>query len=290
MIIIARSYGQLGNRLFLYAHLIAAARQYGVQLANPCFADYASLFSATADDLWCRYPRVATGPAPSIGQRKAAARLVYAAARGLGGVGMNRYPFHVLRLRGEQACDLGSEEFANLARGRRPILALGWLFRSEPLLRAHAGAVRDHFRIGSRHQVNVDRAIETLRADADLVVGVHIRQGDYANYLGGKYFYSAAQYAAAMRRVVEQLPGQRVAFLVCSNAGLDFREFRGLNAYPGPGHLVEDLYAFANSDLLMGPPSTYTGWASFYGDVPLAIMHSADAPIDVGRTLGRRAA
>ena len=34
MIVIARSYGQLGNRLFLYAHMIAAAREYGTSVAK----------------------------------------------------------------------------------------------------------------------------------------------------------------------------------------------------------------------------------------------------------------
>ncbi len=56
MIVIARSFGQLGNRLFLYGHFIAAAAEYGVTLANPCFAEYAHLFPSTANDLWCRYP------------------------------------------------------------------------------------------------------------------------------------------------------------------------------------------------------------------------------------------
>ena len=41
MMIIGKKYGQLGNRLFLYAHLIAAAEEYGVKLMNPAFAEYA---------------------------------------------------------------------------------------------------------------------------------------------------------------------------------------------------------------------------------------------------------
>ncbi|MGB7324862.1 MAG: hypothetical protein WBD31_08310, partial [Rubripirellula sp.] len=41
MIVIARNFGQLGNRLLLSANLIAAAREHGVQLLNPSFAGYA---------------------------------------------------------------------------------------------------------------------------------------------------------------------------------------------------------------------------------------------------------
>ena len=43
------------------------------------------------------------------------------------------------------------------------------------------------------------------------------------------------------------------------------------------GVAVEDLYALAGCDLLIGPPSTFTQWASFYGKVPLYHAWSPDA-------------
>jgi len=43
--------------------------------------------------------------------------------------------------------------------------------------------------------------------------------------------------------------------------------------------MVEDLYALAECDYIIGPPSTYTLWASFYGDTPLWFMeHKGDIP------------
>ena len=30
-----------------------------------------------------------------------------------------------------------------------------------------------------------------------------------------------------------------------------------------------DLYSLTQCDLIVGPPSTFSGWASFYGSVPL---------------------
>lgn len=291
MIVIARSYGQLGNRLILFAHMIAASRRYGVPLANPCFADYAHLFPSTADDLWCRYPAVSPSKSPpSRRLRKATAKSVYLAARGLQTIGLTRYPLNIIRLCGEEKCDLADEEFASMVNQDRTLLTLGWLFRSDTLLNQNADAVRDHFRISESHRENVARVIGPLRDRADFVVGVHIRHGDYATYLNGKYFYSIDQYAAAMRSVVDQLPGKRVAFLVCSNAEIKANDFDGLDVQPGPGHIIEDMYSFAETDLLIGPPSTYTGWASFYGKVPLVAMEQADHPIDLASKLSRRAA
>jgi hypothetical protein len=41
------------------------------------------------------------------------------------------------------------------------------------------------------------------------------------------------------------------------------------------GSAVEDLYSLARCDYLLGPPSTFSLWASFYGNVPLHQMASA---------------
>ena len=40
---------------------------------------------------------------------------------------------------------------------------------------------------------------------------------------------------------------------------------------------IEDLYALSICDYILGPPSTFSMWASFYGGVPLRfIKHSND--------------
>lgn len=303
MIVIARNYGQLGNRLVLAANLIAAARHYGVSLLNPSFVQYAKFFASTENDIWCRYPparsddndptisavddadelltrRLIPTRCPSPVRREVLYRSVYLTARTLSHLRMTGFPFQVIRIVGEQRCDLTSESFRRKALARRPILVSGWNFDAGELLDQHAPAIREHFRILPEHQIRVDASIAAPRGDADVVVGVHIRQGDYKTFRGGRYYYSIDQYVAAMRRVRERLAGRRVAFWVCGNGPLDRRDFGNLNVFFGTGHLIEDLYGLAATDLLVGPPSTFTKWASFYGDVPLRWMETADEPFD----------
>ena len=189
---------------------------------------------------------------------------------------MSRFPCRVIRLRGDQCFDLQDESFATAARSGPPLLVSGWKFRSNPLLEKHADAIREHFQIRSEHRKNVDTLISEMRQQTDTLVGVHIRHGDYANWENGKYFYSIAQYRSAMQRVADQLGDQRVTFLVCGNGDLRLDQFAGLNVCFGTGHLIEDMYALAETDLLIGPPSTYTQWASFYGQVPLHVLITAD--------------
>ncbi len=285
MIVISRSHGQLGNQLVLYGHFIAAAAEYGVNLANPCFARYAHLFPSTANDLWCRYPvEPPCDHLPSALTRELVAKSVYFVARSLSLFGLRRGPVRVIRIKGAESCDLGGHDFAAAAWSGH-LMTQGWLFRSERLVQKHADKIREHFRIARPHQAVVDRMIDSLRNQSEVVVGVHVRQGDYATFMDGKYFYTVSQYVEIMRNIVDQLAPSRVAFLVSGNGDLSPRDFAGLRVRFGTGHVIEDLYALAAVDMLVGPPSTFTGWASFYGDVPLIMIEDADEPIDVSSVL-----
>ena len=221
---------------------------------------------------------------PSSWQREFLYRAVYLTGRSLSHLRMTQFPFQVLRLGHHGECDLTSESFARLTRSRRPILASGWRFKAGHLLTKHSELIRDHFRVSEPHEDAVEHLMSGIRRDSETVIGVHIRQGDYATFRGGKYFYSTADYAAAMRRIQAQSqiqnPGKDIAFLVCSNSKLHQNDFAGLNVRFGTGQMVEDMYAFAKCDHLVGPPSTFTGWASFYGNVPLHRMTSAGEPFD----------
>ena len=52
--------------------------------------------------------------------------------------------------------------------------------------------------------------------------------------------------------------------------------FNQFEVYTETGHLIEDLYCLAKCDYLMGPNSTYTSWASIYGNVPLCHLQERE--------------
>jgi hypothetical protein len=72
-----------------------------------------------------------------------------------------------------------------------------------------------------------------------------------------------------------------VAFLLCSNEALDLRDFADLPVRLATGHFVEDLYALAACDYVLGPPSSYSMWASFYGQVPLLHIERPEQEIQL---------
>ena len=67
MVIIAKRVGQLGNRLFVFAHIIANAIEYGYEVQNPSFYGYGHYFKGTQNDFFCRYPaRKSSGNIPAL--------------------------------------------------------------------------------------------------------------------------------------------------------------------------------------------------------------------------------
>ena len=278
MIIIARRYGQLGNRLTLASHLIAAAQEYGIGFAHPTFAEYANYFQGTAHDLWCRFPqRAKSGRSVPVWQRRLAENATRRMENTLWYIGMRKFPCQLSRLKDGTHCDLLGQEFQDLVSQGRPLLINGWDYRSNRLLHKHGDAIRAHFQPIERHQQQVDLLIAEIRRNADLVVGIHMRHGDFKTYNGGRYYYPVEAYRAAMFHVIERFPDRQISFLVCTDGTYVPDDFHGLRAHPGTGHLIEDLYALANTDFMIASPgSTFSAWASFYGKTPLVKMDTVD--------------
>jgi hypothetical protein len=139
--------------------------------------------------------------------------------------------------------------------------------------------IRPLFRLRPEWQAKVDSYRASL-SPADITVGIHLRRGDYRTYLGGKYFYPLEVYEQCMRETVRLFPGKTLRFIVCSNEQAMPVAPAACALHAGPGHFIEDLYTLAACDYLIGPPSTFSQWASFYGSVPLCKLESSDQRVE----------
>ncbi|MBQ8606675.1 MAG: hypothetical protein IJ417_00590 [Bacteroidaceae bacterium] len=117
-----------------------------------------------------------------------------------------------------------------------------------------------------------------------VTVGVHMRGGDYRTYLGGKYFYEPSVYCRYMRQIKTLLAsqGKQVRFLLCTNERVIPSDFSGLELLRQQGSdLLVDLYGLSRCDYIIGPPSTFSQWASFYGGVPLRFLQASDESVSL---------
>jgi hypothetical protein len=119
-----------------------------------------------------------------------------------------------------------------------------------------------------------------LRTEADIVVGVHIRRGDYATWNDGRFFYELEEYHQFMLRVQKLYEGKRVGFFISSNEDFSLDIFEGCNCRrfgkEEPSGAILDLYTLSICDRIIGPFSSYSRWASFIGKVPLCFLETRD--------------
>jgi hypothetical protein len=278
--IIVRKVGKLANRIILFAHLIAAAQEHGFRVLNPAFDEYAMYFEHFRHSPWASYPtRAVRVPAALAGSTR---HLVYGFARVtmrlLTAVNVRNSFIDFVRVdEVDEFYDLGSEQFLDLVASRHIIAIEGWGLRDNRSFRKHAHNVRPLFAPARDIRQAVDATISRARRRGGILIGVHVRRGDYRTFQDGSFFYEWPEYRAIMEHIVALFPEQDVAFLICSDEDVRLDVFHGMAVERGHGLHVADLYSLAGCDYLVGPPSSFSLWASFYGRRPLYWMRKVSA-------------
>jgi hypothetical protein len=267
--------------MIVFAHFIACALEHNVKIANPAFDEYAGYFQSTRQDILCRYPLRRSILRGGESLRRLLYYFTYYLTRVIVRGRLNNQLIETIILGWEDEYKLDGAEFVKLLERKRLIIAQGWKFRGTSYFAKHADSIRDYFRPLDRHEKAVAEMLGRVRKECDVVVGVHIRLGDYSNFKGGKYFFDVEKYMALMRQVNSLFDNRKVGFLVCSNEQHDPQKFSGLRVFYGTGQPLEDMYGLAGCDYIMGPPSTFSMWASFYGEVPLYQLEDADRKVSI---------
>ena len=242
MIIVPHPYGRLANRLILASTFIAQAEEQGDSFLHLAFADYFRYFEGTNHNPFLFYRSTRLSP--------------HQKNKWVDCVNI----WHTNDQRGETYF-LDQKSFLSAEQNTRLLFVIGWSFRAPHAVLKHKNLIKKIFTPIQRHRIRIMHLATALRKNADHVVGVHIRQTDYKKFSGGKYFYSITEYKNFMRQMEQQLQG-KTRFLLCSDTRLRKEDFQEFDTLMGTGHPVEDNYALADCDYLIGPPSTYTAWAS----------------------------
>jgi Glycosyl transferase family 11 len=279
MLIVAAKSGQLGNRLLLFAHFIAWAIEDDFTVLNPAFEEYAEFFTGTANNLFCCYP----APYFNTYNNRYIRSKYYKFIKYLS----DRQILTTKEITRKEPFSWSKYQETEKLDRAAIICFTGWLFRDGwfvedlPKLRQHADPIRSYFTPVEPYKINVNNLIATLKNSADIIIGIHIRQGDYDRHQNGRYFYTIEQYIAVMKAAVKLFTKNSIKFLICSNVQQEPKLFKDFNLVFGSGHLIEDMYALSECDYIIGPPSSYTMWAAFYGEKPLYMMRDASQAINL---------
>jgi hypothetical protein len=162
-------------------------------------------------------------------------------------------------------------------RQGKPVYFSSWLFRGFESVRRHRNAILRVFQFSSALVGQVEAWMEGMKSGADWLVGVHVRWEDYR---GTVYFLDQEAFRNRMEAFQALHPDKRIRFLLFSSERLPAEGWGDLDVRLSPGTTPEfDLQAMASCQYLMAPPSTFSGWASFYGQVPLLTLSQAETNI-----------
>lgn len=275
-IIISKKTGRLGNRLQLYAHWIAFALEKEVRLLNPAFAEYSLFFQGTAAQRLGKFPKDRGAVSPSEAFREWiywSNRAAYKLAK----------PLAVSKNSGIRVAKAQSSKFIQTDSLLNDFLQESWniLFTQglhfyspgEWFVR-HGDKIRSFLEPLNVYQEKATQLVTKIKSQTDVLVGVHLRQTDYKEFVGGRFFYSLEQYLMKMLEIRDLYHPRRCSFLICSDVQWEGNLKQGLAYFSGPGNIVGDLMALSKCDLILGPPSTFSGWAAWYGKVPIHFLEN----------------
>ena len=256
---------------------------------NPSFDEYAELFETTKNDLLCCFPSKRFFPKWIINPklRRLLYKLISLLARIIKKLDVWKKIARVVTVSDRNLFLLDDNPMAiDIFRKSMVIFVSGLQFRDITNIAKHEDKIRNYFKPAMKFEQAIDILIKSIRQNCDVLVGVHIRRGDYANHLGGKYWFELKDYIRIIDKLKALFPDKRVGFLISSNENLDRELFKGANCTFGTGHFLEDMYSLARCDYIVGPPSTYSLWASFHGNVPLCFLQKSDEPLALTNFVG----
>jgi hypothetical protein len=158
------------------------------------------------------------------------------------------------------------------------ILLDGWGLRDNANLKLYRDRVladlapTDEVRAAADEFVETQRAILTRagksRAEQKLI-GLHIRRGDYEAWQNGRYFFSWERYAEVAREIVQFYGRDSTRLAICASERPPHGFCADLPHAVSDGDLFVDQQILMRCDAIVGPPSTFSGWAAYVSGRPV---------------------
>jgi len=176
--------------------------------------------------------------------------------------------------------NINAREFIKMAQNKI-ILPEGWVYRDKESLKKQQTTIKSFFSPKDVFKKQVHENIELARNIGDVVIGVHIRRGDYIDFNEGRWFYDNSTYIKKMNEVAQVFSDKQCVFIICANEEIDRNDFKDFTTLIHQRPAIVDLDLLAECDYIIGPPSTFTGWASFYNNVPAYYIDKPETTITI---------
>ncbi|MEI0703204.1 hypothetical protein [Brachyspira intermedia] len=259
MVVLYERYGNHSNRLIQNIHFEAYCKHHNIPFYNLDFYDMEDIYGIKTEVNYTNMNKLFTYILTK--KRKITENVIWE---------INKVKFSLILLYiydqkwHENNYELYDKQI--LKHKRSIILVKSWYFRCNDYIDMY----RDYF-VKKYTPINLNseeyNSIKNIFVNYDIKVGVHIRKGDYKEWNGGQYYYEDNVYNDIIEQFVNLHKNKRILFILFSNEEITLK--------PNYDYVIskckwyEDHSLMSMCDYLIGPPSTFTSWASFIGNVPM---------------------
>ncbi|MDR2578446.1 MAG: alpha-1,2-fucosyltransferase [Chitinispirillales bacterium] len=159
----------------------------------------------------------------------------------------------------------------------------GWCFRVPHLIEKHRDELVKRYSLKPQFYENNDfcKKIMKLKQEENVLIGIHIRRGDYKKWRGGRYYFEDDVYEKYMNdfsQKLSQKTTKKQIFIVFSNDKIKFTDSE--NMFVSKESWYIDHHMMSICDYLIGPLSTFTLWASYIGKNTRFCIQDASGKIE----------
>lgn len=247
--IVHANYGQLSNKLILISHVMGTSIEKNVPLLITDFSDFEKYYEQTV----------------SWGKNVVIKDSIF---------------WHVecrLKAAAKKVCT-----YLGMKTKSTKIIS-DWSYRDYANVEIYSEQIRAFFTPCEQYIVDAKKDYNQIDS-TKVLVGVHIRRGDYKTWMDGKYFYDDFVYCSAMVQIEKELmaQGKGVCFILFSNEKLKIENYDiESQIVVSRNTAIGDHWLMSKCDYLIGPPSTFSRWAGYMGKVPLLFIEDKNQKVSI---------
>jgi len=154
----------------------------------------------------------------------------------------------------------------------------GWNFRRNDLTNKYHNQLNKIYKFDNNialksksliHQIN------KLKDNGKFIVGLHIRRNDYKTWNNGKFYFSDKFYSRIISQLKNNLNSDNYDPFIIAVSDEIINSINGIDCF-SKRSWKDDQIILQSCDLIIGPPSTFTMWASYISKTPLIVINSEE--------------
>jgi len=268
-IILYSAYGNHSNRLLQNIHFEAFCKEYNIDFINSTFSDMKKYYSINRQH-YGRFDYILQKFPLMLKVFKLVLKIMKK---------LNLVEF--------VSCNEDQDNTAKLLAllsTPRCLLVGGWYFRDHDLTKKYQDYFISKYSLKEEYYKNnlLLNKINKLKESDKIVVGIHIRRGDYKYWMEGKYYFDDNVYLNYMKKIKEEIKikyKKECGFIIFSNEDISIPENEYTHISKNEWYI--DHMLMSKCDFLLGPVSTFTMWASYIGKVKFFHINDDSSDIDL---------